>query len=111
MVLLTSLLNCLPKERIVVVHCHHGIVDHSNFRDQAVTAVARFCKKMRIIFERYKSESNLCTEAECREFRLSCFQSQCRKYHSSIVALAHHRDDWKIRIVTPDVSKIYSFIE
>lgn len=94
MVLLTALLNCFPKNQLIVVHCHHGVGGHLDFRDQADVAVTNFCKQMGIIFEQFKSDHRLSSEAECRAFRLSCFEIQCRKYNAVVVAMAHHRDDW-----------------
>ncbi len=94
MVLLRSLIQCLPTADLVVVHCHHG--DHSNiaYRNRAAEHVLDFCKSNGVAIEERKSTSDLNSEADFRAFRLESYRAVALKYGIAVVALGHHRDDW-----------------
>lgn len=94
MVLLRILIQCFPKERLVVAHVHHGNHGNVEFRDRSSDLVAEFCKKNGLAFENIKADHHLKSEADFRSFRLESFKSVCLRYNILIVAMAHHRDDW-----------------
>lgn len=94
MALLRGLVACFSKQKLVVVHCHHGEGENSRYRDEAQKLVQDFCQQNQLECDVYKSKKALKSEAEFREFRLESLQSAAKKYKTQIVALAHHRDDW-----------------
>jgi tRNA(Ile)-lysidine synthase len=94
MVLLNTLMACFPKNKLIVVHCHHGAQGNTQFRNDAQKLVESFCKKQNLVYEVKIAESPLSSEAEFREFRLNCFRDVAKKYDADIICLAHHRDDW-----------------
>lgn len=94
MALLQGLLNCFPKERLVIVHCHHGSGKNKKFRDQAQHLVETFCRERGLICHVKTATEKLESEAEFREFRLQSFQAVSLLYASVVICLAHHRDDW-----------------
>lgn len=94
MSLVAGLMQCLPKDKLIVVYCDHGPGKNTKHRRQANDVVVQFCRKNSLKCEVLKSAKELKSEAEFRDFRLSCFKVICQKYHIKIVALAHHRDDW-----------------
>lgn len=94
MALLQALTVCFSKNKIVVVHCHHGDNDNRPHRDDAQELVREYCQKNSLTLELFKANKKLTSEAAYREFRLDSFQRAAEAYETSIVALAHHRDDW-----------------
>ncbi len=94
MVLLNCLLQCLPKKLLVVVYCHHGDGNNKKYRDDAQGVVSQFCNKKEIEFKVIKTDRSLSSESELRSFRLSAFSAICQEVNATLVALAHHRDDW-----------------
>ncbi len=94
MALLSALRVCFGVDRLAVVHCHHGDNENREYRDAAENVVVEYCSEYGLECDLYKSEANLTSEAEYREFRLTCLQNSAQQHGASIVALAHHRDDW-----------------
>lgn len=94
MAMLQALMNCFPKQKLVVVHIHHGSGQNQSFRDQARKLVEQFCRVHSLECIVKKSEKNLSSESEFRQFRLQSFQQVTSAYSSSVVCQAHHRDDW-----------------
>ncbi len=94
MALLAALRKCFPNDKLVVVHCHHGDNDNKAHRDEAENLVADYCAEHSLECDIYKSEANLTSESDYREFRLTCLQNSAEQHGTNIVCLAHHLDDW-----------------
>lgn len=94
MALLAALRACFSGDRLVVVHCHHGDNDNKVFRDEAEHLVADYCAEHSLECDIYKSEANLTSESEYRDFRLTCLQNSAEQRGAHIVCLGHHLDDW-----------------
>lgn len=94
MALLHALLICFSKNKIVVVHCHHGQSENQTHRNEARACVRDYCQRHNLTLECFEAQQSLVSENEYREFRLTSYQKAANTYKTNIVALAHHRDDW-----------------
>lgn len=94
MTLLRCMISCFPKDKLVVVHCHHGRHENVEHRDLAQKLVETFCTENGILCLVKINENQLTSEAEFREFRLDTFKTLAQQFATQIVCLAHHQDDW-----------------
>lgn len=94
MALLHALTVCFSKNKLVVVHCHHGPGENQSHRNEARACVQDYCRRHQLTLESFEARQTLMSENEYREFRLASYQETANIYKANIVALAHHRDDW-----------------
>ena len=84
--------------RLTVIHVHHHMRAESAEEDAVF--VERFCREKGLPFVRkdvfaaaYAKEHGLSPEEAARVLRYACFEETARETGSTVVALAHHRDD------------------
>ncbi|MCB0368280.1 MAG: tRNA lysidine(34) synthetase TilS, partial [Bdellovibrionales bacterium] len=92
--LLKALLQTFPPHNLVAAYFHHG--DHLNkeYRHKAQELIKEVSKKYGVIFETEKSQNPLVSESECRVARNRFLAQTAMKHNTSVVAFAHHLDDW-----------------
>ncbi len=79
------------KDRIKVLHFHHGDIENKTYRDQAQLLVQTVCSAHSIDFEFQKSLMTLKSEAEFRTARIDFFNMHTNV--NSIFVSGHHLDD------------------
>lgn len=92
LLLLKNLSGALDFE-LRAVHCHHGELVQSEFRQQSLEFTRDLCRRLGIPFESEKNENkDLKSEAELRDFRHKVLRSRI-KTEKDLLCLAHHQDD------------------
>jgi tRNA(Ile)-lysidine synthase len=82
---------------LMVLHCHHGRssdLQQQNFRDEAVKFVNQICEAREIKFVSRKSETELFSESQFREFRKKCSQDLRQQMGFDDSLWAHQQDDF-----------------
>lgn len=94
MALLRAMLQVFGKGKFIVAHFHHGEFANKNFRNRAEDLVRNFCHENQIAFESAKAQELLSSEADFRKARNQFLCHATKKHNTSLVAMAHHMDDW-----------------
>lgn len=89
---LLNIMKDLPV-RVVVFHAHHGPGSNLEFRDQSAQFVSEFCVQHKISLHLVKSQQELKSEKEFRDFRKTEIQKWLQGYPESYVMTAHHAED------------------
>lgn len=94
MALLHAMVQVFSKEKLVLCHFHHGDGNNEKFRNEAQVLLQKKAMEYGLVYETQKSPVPLLSELECRNARNQFYLETAKKHNTSIVALAHHLDDW-----------------
>lgn len=76
-----------------IAHIHHGDSDQKKYRDSALNAAKRFAKKVGVPFYTCKSEIDLRSELDFREFRYRALRMIKDQNRYDVIVTFHHLQD------------------
>jgi len=79
--------------KIVVFHAHHGPGTNLEFRNQSAQFVSDYCMQHKISMHLAKSQQELKSEKDFRDFRKTEIQKWLMGYPNAFVMTAHHAED------------------